>query len=69
MLAEMREVSRALYWLNPEPRAYWDTGDSVMGKYAGYCTEVHQVRNLRQLEAFVENVAAPSPTQLRSDFG
>ena len=69
VLAEMREVSRALYWLNPEPRAYWDTGDSVMGKYAGYCTEVHQVRNLRQLEAFVENVAVPSPTQLRSDFG
>ncbi len=69
VLAEMREVSRAVYWLNPEPRAYWDTGDSVMGKYEGHCTEVHQVRNLRQLETFVENVASPSPTGLRRAIG
>ncbi|MFQ5967645.1 MAG: VWA domain-containing protein [Acidimicrobiia bacterium] len=59
LLAQVRERSRAVYWLNPEPRSYWDTGDSVMSSYAPHCDEVFEVRNLRQLERFVETVAAP----------
>ena len=46
---------RALGWLNPEPEAYWDTGDSAMSHYAAHCTSVHEVRTLRQLEQFIEN--------------
>ncbi|MDX1449187.1 MAG: VWA domain-containing protein, partial [Acidimicrobiia bacterium] len=56
-LAEIAENCQALYWLNPEPRAYWDSGDSVMSRYAKFCDEVFEVRNLRQLEEFVERVA------------
>ena len=26
MLGALSQSARALYWLNPEPRAYWDTG-------------------------------------------
>ena len=59
-MAEMAEIARAVHWLNPEPKAYWDTGDSVMSKYGRYCTDVHEVRNLRQLEDFVEAVAESS---------
>jgi uncharacterized protein len=56
-LAEIADNCQALYWLNPEPRAYWDSGDSVMSRYARFCDEVFEVRNLRQLETFVERVA------------
>lgn len=59
-LAEMADSSQALYWLNPEPRAYWDSGDSVMARYAAICDDVFEVRNLRQLEQFVERVAVQS---------
>ncbi|MEX1004313.1 MAG: VWA domain-containing protein [Acidimicrobiia bacterium] len=56
-LAEIADNCQALYWLNPEPKAYWDSGDSVMSRYAAFCDEVFEVRNLRQLETFVERVA------------
>lgn len=59
IMASIAEASRALYWLNPEPRAYWDTGDSVMSAFAAHCEGVFEVRNLRQLEAFVEGLAMP----------
>jgi len=48
-----RYVVRHGYWLTPEPRAYWDSGDSIVGEYANYCDEVVECRTLRQLERFV----------------
>lgn len=51
--------SRATFWLNPEPRRFWDTGDSVMSTYSESCDSVDQVRTLRQLEAFVERATLP----------
>lgn len=59
IVPQLVEVSRAVYWLNPEPEAYWDTGDSVMSAYARHCTGAYEVRNLRQLESFVEQIALP----------
>ena len=56
VLKEMREKARRLYWLNPEPRGYWDTGDSVVSEYGTYCDGVYECRNLRQLERFVSAV-------------
>jgi uncharacterized protein with von Willebrand factor type A (vWA) domain len=64
-LAEVADAVEALYWLNPEPTAYWDSGDSVMTRYGQYCDEVYEVRNLRQLEAFVEAVAMRGVTPRR----
>jgi uncharacterized protein with von Willebrand factor type A (vWA) domain len=60
VLGEIAKKARAVVWLNPEPRAYWDTGDSTMGRYATYCTSVHEVRTLRQLEEFVETLTLPA---------
>ena len=60
VMAEIADIARAVHWLNPEPKAYWDTGDSVMSKYGRHCNDVHEVRNLRQLEEFVEAVAESS---------
>jgi uncharacterized protein with von Willebrand factor type A (vWA) domain len=64
-LEEVAANARALYWLNPEKRAYWNTGDSVMGRYAAVCDGVFEVRNLRQLAAFVETVDLPSTRPVR----
>jgi uncharacterized protein len=50
---------RAIYWLNPEDHLYWDTGDSIVSAYGRWCDAVYEVRNLRQLERFVEKVALP----------
>ncbi len=64
-LAEVAGESRALFWLNPESHRYWDTGDSVMGAYAPHCDGVYEVRNLRQLSAFVEHAALPTHRSMR----
>src|SRR6478609_7178782 len=56
VLKELRQKARRLYWLNPEPRGYWDTGDSVVSEYGVHCDGVYECRNLRQLERFVSAV-------------
>ncbi|MCI0424400.1 MAG: VWA domain-containing protein [Actinobacteria bacterium] len=60
VLADIAKAARAVIWLNPEPHAYWDTGDSTMSHYARHCTSVHEVRTLRQLERFVEELTLPT---------
>jgi uncharacterized protein with von Willebrand factor type A (vWA) domain len=57
ILKDLGHRARRLYWLNPEPRAYWGSGDSVIEQYAPFCDGVFECRNLRQLEAFVEQLA------------
>lgn len=59
VLGDIAESARAVVWLNPEPEAYWDTGDSAMSHYAAHCTSVHEVRTLRQLEQFIEELTLP----------
>ena len=66
VLQDIARASRALVWLNPEPKAYWDTGDSAMSYYARHCTSVHEVRTLRQLEDFVETLTLPSGRSLQN---
>jgi uncharacterized protein with von Willebrand factor type A (vWA) domain len=57
VVKEMRQRARHVYWLNPEPRSYWNTGDSIVGEYGAHTDGVYECRNLRQLEAFVEKLA------------
>lgn len=54
ILAEMREKCRRIIWLNPEPEAFWGTGDSEMNTFKAFCHEVRPCRNLNQLIDFVE---------------
>jgi hypothetical protein len=56
VLKELRDRARHLYWLNPEPRSYWDSGDSIVSDYGLYCDGVYECRNLRQLERFVSDI-------------
>jgi uncharacterized protein with von Willebrand factor type A (vWA) domain len=55
-LKEIRDRARRLYWLDPEPRGYWDTGDSIVSEYGKYTDGVFECRNLRQLQRFVTAV-------------
>ncbi|MGD9791858.1 MAG: VWA domain-containing protein [Acidimicrobiia bacterium] len=57
VIKEMSKKARHIYWLNPEPRSYWNTGDSIVGEYGNFADGVFECRNLRQLESFVENLA------------
>jgi uncharacterized protein with von Willebrand factor type A (vWA) domain len=46
------------FWLNPEPRLYWNYGDSVIASYEKYCTAFECWRT-DQLEEFVKALAKP----------
>jgi hypothetical protein len=52
-LEDIRSRVKALYWLNPEPKSYWNSGDSILSLYAPHCDDVLECRTLRQLETFV----------------
>jgi hypothetical protein len=46
------------FWLNPEPRLYWNYGDSVIAAYEQHCTAFECWRT-DQLEEFVKALAQP----------
>jgi uncharacterized protein with von Willebrand factor type A (vWA) domain len=46
------------FWLNPEPRLYWNYGDSVIATYEKYCTAFECWRT-DQLEEFVKALTKP----------
>jgi uncharacterized protein len=46
------------FWLNPEPRLYWNYGDSVIAAYEKHCTAFECWRT-DQLEDFVKALTAP----------
>ena len=53
VIADIQSRAKAVYWLNPEPTSYWNSGDSIVEQYASFCDRVVECRTLRQLEAFV----------------
>jgi uncharacterized protein with von Willebrand factor type A (vWA) domain len=46
------------FWLNPEPRLYWNYGDSVISAYEQYC-QAFECWRTDQLEEFVKALAKP----------
>jgi hypothetical protein len=46
------------FWLNPEPRLYWNYGDSVMEAYEPHCDGAYECWTTKHLEAFVDLVAS-----------
>jgi uncharacterized protein with von Willebrand factor type A (vWA) domain len=54
-LRSMVHHARHAYWLNPEPRQYWGSGDSAAASY-GDVLPMIECRNAAQLEEFVENL-------------
>lgn len=58
--AQICERAGRVYWLNPEPRRFWNEGDSVIGRYAPLCAQVRECRTLRQIADFVESLTVLS---------
>jgi uncharacterized protein with von Willebrand factor type A (vWA) domain len=56
VLKEIYDRCRRVLWLNPEPRAMWNTGDSEMRHYAPYCHQVDECATLTQLERVVSGL-------------
>jgi hypothetical protein len=49
LLRRVRDRVRRLVWLVPEPRARWNTGDSVLARYAPACDAVVEVETMGAL--------------------
>jgi uncharacterized protein len=63
VFAQIAERAGRLFWLNPEPRLYWNYGDSVMAAYERYCDGAFECWTTRHLENFVNVVAGGIPAQ------
>jgi uncharacterized protein len=59
--ARVAERSGRTFWLNPEPRLYWNYGDSVMAAYERHCDGAFECWTTKHLENFVNVVAGGSP--------
>ncbi len=57
IFAEVTERAGRTFWLNPEPKLYWNYGDSVMAAYERHCTAAFECWTTRHLEDFVNVVA------------
>ncbi len=61
VFAQIAERAGRLFWLNPEPRLYWNYGDSVMAAYERHCDGAFECWTTRHLESFVNVVAGGVP--------
>jgi uncharacterized protein with von Willebrand factor type A (vWA) domain len=61
VFAQISERAGRLFWLNPEPKLYWNYGDSVMAAYERYCDGAFECWTTRHLENFVNVVAGGIP--------
>lgn len=55
-LAEIRQRSRQVVWLNPESQWSWGSGDSIIDLYAHECDVLTECRNLEQLTQVMEHL-------------
>jgi uncharacterized protein with von Willebrand factor type A (vWA) domain len=53
------------FWMNPEPKLYWNYGDSVIRAYEPYCDGVFECWTTKQLESFVNALADFRPGEGR----
>ncbi|MEJ7789422.1 MAG: VWA domain-containing protein [Thermoleophilaceae bacterium] len=59
--AEVAARAGRTFWMNPEPRLYWNYGDSVMAAYEPYCDGVFECWTTKQLEGFVNAISDLRP--------
>src|SRR5690348_4838255 len=59
VFAAITQKAGRTFWLNPEPRLYWNYGDSVISAYEKHCTAFECWRT-DQLEDFVKALTTPA---------
>ena len=55
-LRRLARQARHVYWLNPEPRQYWNSGDSAVREYQALVDEMVECRNAGQLQRWMEGL-------------
>ena len=60
ILKEMATRARRVIWLNPEPEASWNTGDSEMRRLGAYCSHVQVCNSVRDVERVLDNLLRAS---------
>jgi hypothetical protein len=58
LFAEITRKAGRTFWLNPEPRLYWNYGDSVIAAYEEHC-EAFECWTTGHLEEFVKALTRP----------
>ncbi|HEV2998061.1 MAG TPA: VWA domain-containing protein [Solirubrobacteraceae bacterium] len=58
VFAQLAARAGRTFWLNPEPRLYWNYGDSVIASYERHCT-AFECWTTGQLEDFVRALTRP----------
>jgi uncharacterized protein len=58
VFASIVALAGRTFWLNPEPRLYWNYGDSVISAYEQHC-DAYECWTTRQLEDFVKALTRP----------
>ena len=56
--SEVARHVKHVFWLNPETRSQWREGDSVMSKFAPFCTRVFLCNQLRHIERFADQLVS-----------
>jgi uncharacterized protein len=57
--ARIADKAGRTFWLNPEPKLYWNYGDSVISTYAEHC-EAYECWTAKHLEDFVKALTKPA---------
>src|SRR5262245_31540887 len=57
VFGQVAEHAGRTFWLNPEPKLYWNYGDSVMAAYEPYCDGAFECWTTKHLENFVNVIA------------
>ena len=68
IFAQIAARAGRTFWLNPEPRLYWNYGDSVIAAYEQYCT-AFECWTTAQLEDFVRGAGAARRRRSRGSIG
>ena len=64
VFAQVAERAGRTFWLNPEPKLYWNYGDSVMSAYEPFCDGAFECWTTKHLETFVNVIAGgPAPAE------
>jgi uncharacterized protein with von Willebrand factor type A (vWA) domain len=58
IFAKIASKAGRTFWLNPEPRLYWNYGDSVISAYEQHC-DAYECWTTQQLEDFVKALTQP----------
>jgi uncharacterized protein with von Willebrand factor type A (vWA) domain len=56
LIDSLNDKYKKIFWINPEQRRYWDTGDSQMKKFETINYKTAEVRNYKQLKDFIKEM-------------